>query len=488
MSRKAVNYYQNMRYYRVYLLLCICLVCCSGLSMAQGQQQKNENAFKLVRNYIDKQVPDSIYDMLNDDFRMKISRPSFDGVFTNSVFPLGGIKEYTFVKLYRDISDYKVSFGNFVMVMRIGIDKAGKIFALEFQPYKEHEPQKAFAVNTTNPLQTAADKKVDSIARTYIMKLNTVGLSIGILKDGKMTTYGYGETVKGNGKIPGGNTIFEIGSITKVFTSTLLAYYANEKKVVLDYPVTKYLPDSVAKNVNLSVVSLLMLSNHTSGLPRMPENWAQHVSDSLNPLKDYKKRDLYSYLKTAKLEAIPGQTYMYSNLGAGILATIMERISGKSFEQMVKQTICTPLNMSNTVQHLSPEQKGRFVTGYDDNGQPVKAWDMDALAGAGALRSTANDLLLFAQANMKEDDSKLGKAAKLTQKITFDKKPTVGMGWFQDMINEDAYYWHNGATAGNYSYMAFMPGKKIAVVVLSNSVKEVDPVGEEILRALDTNP
>lgn len=461
------------------------ILCGSAVVSAQGQRQKNEQAFKLVRKYIDQQIPDSIYDMTADEFHMKISRPSFDGVFTNSVFPLGQIKEYTFLKLSRDISDYKVSFGNFVMVMRIGVDKAGKVFALEFQPYKQHEPEKPTAVPTSNLLLTPMDKQVDSIAKTYIMKLNTIGLCIGVLKDGRMVTYGYGETAKGSGKIPGPNTIFEIGSVTKVFTSSLLAYYAVEKKVNPDYPVTKYLPDSVAKNINLSVVSLLMLSNHTSGLPRMPENWGQNVSDSANPLKDYRRKDLYGYLKTAKLEAVPGQNYVYSNLGSGILATILERVSGKSFEQMVKQVLCAPLHMSNTEQHLTAEQKNSFVKGYDDNGQPVKAWDMDALAGAGALRSSVNDLLLFAQANMKDDDSKLTKALKLTQKVTFDKKPAVGMGWFLDKIDDDAYYWHNGATAGNYAYMAFMPGKKIAVVVLANCVKETDDVGEEILKALD---
>jgi CubicO group peptidase (beta-lactamase class C family) len=291
--------------------------------------------------------------------------------------------------------------------------------------------------------------------------------------------------VKGTGKIPGPNSIFEIGSVSKTFTATLLAYYANEKKLNADFPVTKYLPDSIAKNVNLQVVSLTMLSNHTSGLPRMPDNWSAGVTDTLNPLKDYKKKNLYAYLKTAKLEAIPGQTYVYSNLGSAILGTVLERVSGKSYEQMVRQVITEPLKMTNTAQHLSPEQKKLMVGMYTDKGETAKAWDMDAFSGAGALRSTASDLLVFLQANMKTTDDKLVKAMKLTQKVTFDKKPALGMAWFKDQIDNDTYFWHNGATGGCYSYIGFMPEKGVAVVALSNSTLEVDPVGEEILSALD---
>lgn len=472
--------------FRVYaaILLLFSLTGLSNYSIAQSQQQKNEAAFNLVKSYINAENSDSIYEMTNDDFRAKISRPAFDGVFKNSVFTLGKIRESAYLKISRGISDYKLTFTAFVMVIRLGMDQNGKLFALEFQPLREYEPKKNYAVPTSNPLLTPLDRKIDSIAKTYIQRVNTVGLCIGILKDGKMTTYGYGETTKGNGKVPGPNSIFEIGSVSKTFTATLLAYYANEHKVNPDFPVTKYLPDSVAKNVNLQVISLLMLSNHTSGLPRMPDNWAAGVKDTLNPLKDYSRKNLYAYLKMARLESIPGQTYNYSNLGAGMLGVILERVSGKTYEQMVKQIICTPLNMSSTAQHLSTAQKSMFVSMYNDKGEPARSWDLDALSGAGALKSSAHDLLLFAQANMKNGDDILSKAMQQTQKVTFEKKPTLGMAWFRDMMGDDAYYWHNGATGGCYSYMGFTPAKGIAVVVLSNSVQEVDPVGEDILAAL----
>jgi CubicO group peptidase (beta-lactamase class C family) len=470
--------------WRSYLLAVICTLSFWHFSSAQSQQQKNEAAFQLVKKYINNQNSDSLYEMVNEDFRMKISRPSFDGVFSKSVFPLGQITETTYLKFGRGISDYKISFNTFVMVIRLGVDKAGKLFALEFAPFKGAEPQKGYAVPTTNPLQSAQDKKVDSIAKGYIMKLNTVGMCIGVLKDGVMTTYGYGETAKGNKKIPDQNTIFEIGSVSKTFTATLLAYYAEQHKVVADYPITKYLPDSVAKNVNLSVISLMMLSNHTSGLPRMPDNWAATIKDSLNPLKDYKRKDLFSYAKMAKLEGIPGQTYAYSNLGAGMLGAILERVSGKSYEQMVKQVICEPLKMTSTEQHLTPDQKARFVSVYNDKGEAVKAWDLDALAGAGGLRSTIHDMLLFAQANMSKKDDALSKAMRQTQKITYDKKPTMGMAWMQEMLGNTPYYWHNGATGGCYSYIAFIPEKGIAVVVLTNSAEDVDPTGDAILAAV----
>ena len=130
-----------------------------------------------------------------------------------------------------------------------------------------------------------------------------------------------------------------------------------------------------------------MLANHTSGLARMFDNWPDNT-DSLNPYRSYDKNLLFSYIKTCKLENAPGAVYSYSNTGAGLLGVILEGISGKSYEQMVEEIICKPLHMSNTAQHLNASQKQQFVSVYDENGNAVPAWDFDAMAPAGALRSS----------------------------------------------------------------------------------------------------
>ena len=134
-------------------------------------------------------------------------------------------------------------------------------------------------------------------------------MSIGVLKDGQTYTYGYGATQKKNGVLPDANTIFEIGSVSKTFTAQLLAYYVNSGKISLTDPITKYLPDSVAANPELQKIKVVNLSNHTSGLVRLPENILSKNMDAVNPYKNYTTQLLFSYLKTSKLASVPGEVY-----------------------------------------------------------------------------------------------------------------------------------------------------------------------------------
>lgn len=158
---------------------------------------------------------------------------------------------------------------------------------------------------TSNPLKSKMDNKVDSMFMPFMKYPNAVGLSIGIIKDGKTYTYGYGTTQKEKGQTPDANTIFEVGSITKTFTSAILAYYVRKGKISLTDPITKYLPDSVALNPELQKISIVNLSNHTSGLPRLPDNFFNKSTDYLNPYKNYTRQLLFASLKTCKLTTVP---------------------------------------------------------------------------------------------------------------------------------------------------------------------------------------
>jgi CubicO group peptidase (beta-lactamase class C family) len=229
---------------------------------------------------------------------------------------------------------------------------------------------------------------------------------------------------------------------------------------------------------------LLMLSNHTSGLPSLPDNFEEHMTDALNPYKDYSRPFLFSYLKTCKPDTTPGSTYSYSNLAAGLLGVILERVSGKTYEQMVEQVICKPLQMGSTVQHMNDEQRSHFVSVYNEKGAPTPAWDLDALAPAGALRSTVHDLLLYAKANLGKTKGELDKAMSLTHKITNTKEMKVGLGWHGATIKGQQVLWHNGGTYGSSSYLGFVPGKDIAVVVLSNCGEDADAVAKKILAGM----
>jgi len=124
------------------------------------------------------------------------------------------------------------------------------------------------------------------------------------------------------------------------------------------------------------------------------------------------------------------------------------------------------------------------VAVYDDKGKQVMMWDVSALAGAGALRSTVTDMLLYAEAGMKKDKTDLSAAIMLTHHITYDREMTIGLGWHQQKMSGIDCYWHNGGTGGSSSYMGFIPDRNLAVVVLSNAAEHVDAAAEEILKAL----
>ena len=451
-------------------------------SAQSRQQQKVDSVFTLVKKYFNLKNADAIYNMAGADFQKELSIDAFNDVTSNRLFPLGEIKESSLLSFVNNsVATYKLRFNSMTLQLLMSLDPHDKLQLFLFQEYVEPISNKTALVPTSNPLRSDVDRKVDSVARTYIQKSNTVGLCIGVIDNGKISTYGYGETVKGNGKIPNGDNFFELGSITKSFTAILLAYYVDEGKLKLSDPITKYLPDSVAANPQLKSITLLNLINHTSGLDRIPANLFSNATDAHNPYKDYTKQLLYSYLKTCKVSNKPGTQYAYSNLAVGLLGSILENLYSELYEQQVKEIICRPLGLLNTGQFLNPLFSPRFVQVYNAGGEPTPPWDFDVLAACGALRSTMNDMLLYAKVNLHPGTDKLSKAIELTHHITFNKDVKVGMAWHIITVNGVDYIFHNGGTNGSSSFLAFNTEKNIAVVVLSNAAESTDKVGTDIL-------
>ncbi|MDB5011031.1 MAG: class beta-lactamase-related serine hydrolase, partial [Mucilaginibacter sp.] len=211
----------------------------------------------------------------------------------------------------------------------------------------------------------------------------------------------------------------------------------------------------------------------------------QKPYDKVNPYRNYNKQLLFAYLKTCTLNTKPGEHYAYSNLAVGLLGVILEKISGKSFEEMALAIICNPLGMKNTVQHLYPLLTSRFAEVYNDDGLQTVPWDFDVLASCGALRSTVSDLVLYAKANLNDNGlTPLAKAFKLTHDITFNNDARLGLAWHIIVVNGVNYYFHNGGTYGSSSFLAFNKDKKLAVIVLSNASASTDAVGVDILKKL----
>ncbi|WP_088341909.1 serine hydrolase domain-containing protein [Robiginitalea sediminis] len=258
--------------------------------------------------------------------------------------------------------------------------------------------------------------------------------------------------------------VFEVGSISKVFTATLLAHQVIQGRVSLTEPIGHY----VEKELNEArEITFLQLANHTSGLPRLPTNLNPFTFNPENPYRDYDGAKLEEYL-TGGMEAEnqPGSTYGYSNLGAGLLGYLLERISGASYEEQLQQQVFLPQDMTHSTTDLA-KVDSHLIPGLNAVGEPTPHWEFDALAGAGAILSSANDLSIFARAHFDLENPVLA----LTREATFNIRDNmrIGLGWHLPRTKSgQEVLWHNGGTAGYTASMALEPNKKFGVVILSN--------------------
>jgi len=313
----------------------------------------------------------------------------------------------------------------------------------------------------------------------------SVGIVVGVITPEGRRIVAYGHLAQGDPRTLNGDTIFEIGSATKVFTSLLLADMVQHRQVALDDPVSKYLPKTVKMpDRNGRSITLVDLATHTSGLPRLPGNFAP--KDPGNPYADYTVDLLYQFLSSYQLNRDIGLQYEYSNLGGGLLGHVLALRAGTDYESLVTSRICAPLEMKSTRITLAPEMKSRLAVGHNAAMEPVENWDTPTLAGAGALRSTANDMLTFLAANLGYGKSLLAPAMAAMLKT---RRPTgrpdleVALGWHILTGNGKEIVWHNGGTGGYRSFMGYDPAARIGVVALSNAgtVVAVDDIGRHLL-------
>jgi len=312
------------------------------------------------------------------------------------------------------------------------------------------------AATSKEPPKTL-EERIDQIVRPVMEKNKTLGVVVGVINNDGRTVIGYGKTATESDKRPDGDTIFEIGSISKVFTALTLADMAEEGIVGLNDPVQKYLPDGVkVPTRGPNEMTLLHLATHTSGLPRVPI--ALVLKNQKNPYADITAADVYDFLNHCKLTNDVGSKFAYSNLGGGLLGQVLAVKANKSYEDLIAERITRPLGMKDTGITLTADQKGRLASGYEGDGKPAHNWDFQALAGAGAIRSTVNDMLRFAAANLDPPKSRLGSAiAACQQPRHASDTGEVGLGWMITKNDGTGKFiiWHNGGTGGYCSYLGF---------------------------------
>lgn len=335
----------------------------------------------------------------------------------------------------------------------------------------------------------AAAPSNDEIRKILVERIDTrkgaVGIVVGIVEPEGRRIVSYGSTANGGSKAVDGDTLFEIGSITKVFTAQILADAVARGAVKLDDPVAKLLPPAVKMPERGGrAITLLDLTTHRSGLPRLPENLT--TTDMSNPYATYTVAQLYEFLAGHTLRRDPGEEFEYSNLGAGLLGHALAlQAAGTDYESLVRAKVLGPLGMKSTGIALTPELKARMSQGHNAKLEPVPNWDLPTLAGAGALRSSANDMLNFAAAHagLAKSGPDPVLAAMLATRRAAAGGAGIGLGWMIAKRGSVEIVSHGGGTGGFQSFIGFDPKARVGVVVLSNTqgALGIEDIGRHLL-------
>lgn len=329
-----------------------------------------------------------------------------------------------------------------------------------------------------------SDSAVRAVIKERVDAGRFAGIAVGFVsRNNQRRVIAYGP---GAGVQPfDGNTVFEIGSITKTFTAAILADMLKKGEVALDDPVAKYLPPgTVIPERDGKKITLLDLATQSSGLPGMPDNFKP--KDNANPYADYSVAQMFEFLGRYKLSRGIGEKYEYSNLGVGLLGQALSQRAGRDYEAVVTDRALKPLGMKDTRITLTKSMQARLAPGHAIDGTPAKNWDLPTFAGAGALRSTVSDMLTYVRANADSASKPLGATLAMTHGMRRPVSPvmTIGLAWHRLKTPAGrTIVWHNGGTGGYRTFAGYDEASGQGIVVLSNTAQSVDDIGFHLLDA-----
>jgi CubicO group peptidase (beta-lactamase class C family) len=339
----------------------------------------------------------------------------------------------------------------------------------------------------------ATDRKADAqrLVQPLIDGGVIPGAAVGVLENGSTQVFGFGRVSMMDDSPPRGDTIYELGSISKVLTGVLLADAVERGELKSDDPLSKHMPAGKrAPRFGDEEIRLWHLASHTSSLPRLPNNI--EATSLENPYSQYDETKLWAFLDGHTLSRTPGSQYAYSNLGAGLLGTVVARRAGTDYPDLLAKRLAGPLEMKDTTVELSNAQKRRLAPPYESGCKPATNWDFKSLVGCGGVRSTVNDMLKFMQATLDYRNDGIHKAIKQSTTKRFDIPGggAIGLGWH---IAADGFtWWHNGQTAGYHTAMFVNPVNRTGVVILSNGADgAIDASAErmvQIMAGLSVDP
>lgn len=342
-----------------------------------------------------------------------------------------------------------------------------------------------WAPTETLPARTAIDAQwhlADEMFGKAVQERTIVGAEVLVVTAEGWSARGFGWATAD--APPHDRTVFELGSISKVFTGTLLGDMVVQGEVSLMQQAQTLVPGRGRMPRSQRPITLMDLATHMSGMPRLPPN--MKPKDKKDPYADFSVDDLWVALGKTQLDREPGVDKAYSNYGMGLLGQLLvQKADADSYHELLHERVLGPLGMIDTTVELRPDQEVRLAWGHDKHNVRTKPWYIPALAGAGGLRSTARDMATFVQAHLR-DDSPIAAAAKVAltpRNVPGDGTWDQGLGWVVSRDGKSA--WHNGATGGYHTWLGIDLEARIGVLVLCNtSTNDVDGWGSRLLKQL----
>jgi D-alanyl-D-alanine-carboxypeptidase/D-alanyl-D-alanine-endopeptidase len=354
-------------------------------------------------------------------------------------------------------------------------------------PTSASSPARPLAPSAAAPIvaQKPSCEKLASLVLPLIERGYSTSVVVALVTHGQTLVCPFGTLGEG-GPPATVDTLYEIGSLTKTFTGTLLALMTAERTVRLDEPVNALLPAGTqVPSAPERPITLLDLATHRSGLSRMPDNMPR--SQPENPYLDYSADRLYEYLRGATLSHEPGQAYLYSNLGMGLLGHALALRAGRDYDALFRERITEPLGMRDTKRALPASELARLAPGQDGDGNPAPHWDFDVLAPAGGLRSSGRDMSRFVRAALGLEETSVTTALRTAASPRARSgRGRIGLAFH---VRADGVRWHNGETAAHSSYLGLDHDKQCGVVVLNGAaIALTDEIGERALHFLGGTP
>jgi CubicO group peptidase (beta-lactamase class C family) len=460
-------------------------------SYAQTEKPQNRAVSQtFVENY-NKDNFAAIFAMFDTSMQAALPLDTASEFLTGLKSQVGEINKYEFVNYQNGTTaTYKTEFDKAILSLKISINADSKINGLLVQPYVD-ESSLTKAVNNLSTknkdVTNIAKAQTDIIFENTHLFPNQTQLAIAMIKNGEVNFYGIHRNKDSLESLDNSKSVFEIGSISKVFTSTLLADFMEDKKLKLDDTIDTYLGFELN---NQAKITFKQLANHTSGLPRMPTNLDLSKADPSNPYKNYTSSQLDTYLQQELItKQSPGVKNEYSNLGTGLLGYILSKYSNTTYNKLLQQYIFSRYKMNQSTL-IREDIKQNLVLGLDNDGNPTSNWDLSVLEGAGGILSSVEDLSKFALAQFDEANKEL----ELTRQKTFEINDVmdIGLGWhILKAKSKHLWYWHNGGTGGYSSSMVFEPNHKNAIIILSNvsafnaHMANIDKLCFELMKTLE---